>query len=101
MTDEEADPPKPFLVRARKREGRCYELAFKGILQAGAERFLLVHGTGLGREGQRIGHAWLLDRWLDAAEYAELVEAVESRRYTAREAAHAALAEDHSGPWAD
>jgi hypothetical protein len=59
---------KPFHVmpRARTRYKRCYEPAGMGIIEPGAEEFLLVHSTlrlGDPRSGPPLDtpHAWLLD----------------------------------------
>ena len=49
------------LVRARRREGRCYELAWRAQYSEAAAGFLLVHGKCNAENGSRIGHAWLLD----------------------------------------
>ncbi len=55
--------PSPRL-RVRRRQGRCYELAFKGLLAA--PEWTLVHGTVSNRSAaadqsnaERIEHAWL------------------------------------------
>jgi hypothetical protein len=46
--------------RARKREGRCYELAANELLELPSNTpWRLVHGCVNGPGGSRIGHAWL------------------------------------------
>ena len=112
------------LVRARRREGRCYELAWKALHSEAASGFLLVHGKCNDRNGSRIGHAWLLDpdrrvvydpvldRRFSVAAYRRDYDAVPERQYTRQQAAEAAiraskpsrravLALMHFGPWHD
>ena len=104
---------KPFptcrLSRIRKRTGRCYELALKGVLQA--PEWILVHGEVRGPEGQRIGHAWLegpssdtvYDAVCDAVcsreAYLTHFAGVELARYTCKEASANVVQQSHYGPW--
>jgi|SRR5829696_5245350 len=113
------------LVRARRRKGRCYELALKALNSKEASGFLLVHGQCRGPNDSRVGHAWLfdpendlvydpvLDRWFSEAGYRDFVAAVPERMYTLEQALKAALAASpstrsaarppmvHVGPWHD
>jgi hypothetical protein len=53
------------LARFRKRQGRCYELAFLVMLrESAAEQFTLVHGhvKPVPDINQSIDHAWMEDR---------------------------------------
>jgi hypothetical protein len=97
-------------LRPRTREGRCYELAWKYLIQD--ERFanwILVHGQGRGPDGQRIGHAWLefegqsydatLDQFFDTTVYQMKFATGIGRKFTAREAAIIASQAGHFGPW--
>lgn len=105
------------LVRARRRQGRCYELAWKALNSEAAAGFLLVHGKCNDRNGSRIGHAWLLDpksprlydpvldRWFTEGAYRDRFGAVAERQYTLEQAANAAIRANqprmHYGPWHD
>jgi hypothetical protein len=98
---------KEFHVRARNRKHRCYELALKGILQEGAEGFLLIHGRKLLDDRIPISHAWLFDpttkriydavedRWYPETEYPGVADCT----YTMAEAAKLAVENNNSGPW--
>lgn len=104
-------PPTPPRVRARKREGRCYELAFSTLLNDDAEGWALVHGEVRGPpEGPPIvGHAWLArDGWVFDVVRKELLSAdIYMRRSLARvlaiyektDACRRMIAEGHYGPW--
>jgi hypothetical protein len=92
------------LKRIRNRAKRCYELAFKVMLEEpGAEKFTLVHGR---RYRLGIPHAWIEtgdgriydvvdDHYYRPDEYPCSIE----RRYTQAEARLAMLESWHSGPW--
>jgi hypothetical protein len=90
-------------VRARVRQGRCYELAGKG--QQRDPSWTLVHGTWYGG----LGHAWLerdgivygvvLDREMPTVEYTNLVSSTGHFRYTVIEAAQHMSSLGHYGPW--
>jgi hypothetical protein len=100
--------PFPSLQRHRRRGGRCYELAFSGILNDGT--WSLVHGQVSGPNGVPMGHAWLerdgqvydpvLNRQLPLLEYRDRYGAVCEAQYSQREAAERMLEARHSGPWA-
>lgn len=106
------------LKRIRTRHKRCYELAFKIMLEEpGAERFTLVHGrTSLTHdpndEWPHREHAWIeledgkiydvvLDRYFsNIAEYAADHGRVEiDDRYTQKQAMRLMLKSKHVGPW--
>ena len=99
---------------ARKREKRCYELAFcamdGGEPPDGA---LLIHGH-VRRPGPRqysYLHAWILlpnegqvydpvfDRWFAADEYAQIYNASEHHRYTPKQISCFVVQTGHFGPW--
>lgn len=92
----------------RKRTGRCYELAWRTVLES--DGLTLVHGQCNGPEGQVIDHAWIecsdgsvLDEVLNASfagdEYARKYGAIVIRRYSKEEAAKKSLETGHYGPW--
>jgi hypothetical protein len=97
------------LARVRKRNGRCYELAFRVMLdEPGADGFTLIHG----RVGPAmIGHAWIdlndgrvydpvRDSYVQGEGYAAFMGgAVVEQRYTKHEAMQASLDARHYGPW--
>ncbi len=99
--------PKQVLSRIRKRQGRCYELAAKAILDSGDE-WVLIHGEANG-PGGRSDHAWLqsgdmvydpvADREIPLAVYLTKYGGNEHRRYTKMQAAK--MVSDCSvwGPW--
>jgi hypothetical protein len=104
-------PAMKCLKRIRKRLGRCYELAFKVMLdEPGAETFALVHGY-VHMHGHALGHAWIetgdgrvydtgLDRYMPRDEYAAERGAVIERRYTRMKAVQlAADTGNYGGPW--
>jgi hypothetical protein len=96
-------------INARKRIGRCYELAGRGLLQAGAlSRWNLVHGTVTETEGL-LGHAWLelgglvydpvMDFLFTKKDYYGARKAKVVRRYTMRQAAVLMVRHKTAGPW--
>jgi hypothetical protein len=102
------------LKRIRKRNGRCYELALKAMLdEPGGERFTLVHGRvrqDPTLSGAIIGHAWIetgdgmvycpsFNRYMPLDEYMAARSAKIERRYTMAEAMTAMGVTGHSGPW--
>ena len=99
--------PTCRIPRLRKREGRCYELALRGCLQA--PEWELIHGECNGHNGTRIGHAWLefdgeaycpvLDECLPIPVFVSRLGATEHVRYTADEALFMKLRHWHMGPW--
>lgn len=99
--------PTCRIPRLRNREGRCYELGLRGCLQA--PEWELVHGECNGRNGTRIGHAWLefdgeaycpvLDECLPIAVFKLRLGAVLHARYTADEALFMKMRHRHMGPW--
>jgi hypothetical protein len=91
----------------RKRQGRCYELAYNYLMESDdAAQWTLVHGE-VGNPA--FGHAWLErhDTVYDAvsdmvfvkSEFATRFRATVSATYSKLEAARCALASKHSGPW--
>ncbi|HTU54978.1 MAG TPA: hypothetical protein VMF62_13505 [Acetobacteraceae bacterium] len=97
------------VCRARKRAGRCYELALRALLDLSPEtRWRLVHGAGAEPEAIA-GHAWLTDGrhvydpvedWRGpVAEYARRAAAATIREYSRAEAAKWAVRTRHPGPW--
>jgi len=99
--------PRPVSAyRPRKRQGRCYELAFK--LLTDDPTWTLVHGVA-NSGGADIGHAWLerdgwvfdpvLNRSLAWIDYATDRRAVRLASFTAQDAARRAVASGHYGPW--
>ena len=98
-------------LRPRKREGRCYELAWRFLFED--DRFAdwkLVHGEARGRDDCPVGHAWLdhagadvvydpvLGKFFPRGLYQHKFGAVALRAFTQGEAL-AALAHGHYGPW--
>jgi hypothetical protein len=94
---------------ARKREGRCYQLAAMALIylpQSTAWR--LVHGEVNGEHGTRIGHAWhkldgtvwdpVSNARFDAEIYRVRYQAVELATYSQPEAAKI-VSISHFGPW--
>ena len=99
--------PTCRIPRLRKREGRCYELALRGCLQA--PEWELVHGECNGHNGTRIGHAWLeldgeaycpvLDLCIPIPIFEKRLQAIAHVRYTADEVLFMKLRHRHMGPW--
>ena len=99
--------PTCRIPRLRKREGRCYELAIRGCLQA--PEWKLVHGECHGHNGIRIGTAWLefdnvaycpvLDVCLPVVVFERRLGAVVHARYTADEVLFLQVRFGHAGPW--
>ena len=99
--------PTCRIPRLRKREGRCYELALRGCLQA--PEWALVHGECNGHGGTRIGHAWLefdgvaycpvLDLCMPTSMFEKRLQAIAHVRYTADEVLFMKLRHRHMGPW--
>ncbi len=101
------------LRRVRRRHGRCYELAFRAVIEAPETQDLkLVHGSAVlnPAAGERINHAWVLlpgsrvydpvlDQCFTERGFAERHKAVVSRVYTRMEAAQTLLENNHYGPW--
>lgn len=94
------------LPRVKDRRGRCYELAYKGVMRAPS--WTLVHGC-FECDGARLGHAWLLrdgeifcptfDRVFDESEYYAKHHTVPLVTYTVMEAVRFAVIHKHYGPW--
>jgi hypothetical protein len=93
----------------RKREHRCFELAWMTILDATDSDWRLVHGTVDGGTGQRFPYAWLRkgttvydpvrnEIW-DAYTYVVKADGREVAVYTLQEAGKAGWAYKHCGPW--
>jgi hypothetical protein len=106
------------LRRIRNRAKRCYELAFKVMLDepAGA-RLRLVHGWCAVPTDDKYfepaivyGHAWILlpsgrvydvikDEYFSAHDYAVKHHAIIGRVYTRKQTARLGSRHRHSGPW--
>lgn len=99
---------------ARKRQGRCYELAGRGIIECAPESgWTLVHGTARFLRGSNLrgGHAWcentitgriydaVLDQLYLRSTYYRQFGARLIRRFTVLEAATMLGKENHWGPW--
>ncbi len=106
----DANTPTCRIKRVRKRDGRCYELAMRGCLQA--PEWELVHGECNGHLGARkIGHAWLefdgeaycpvLDQTMPIGDFLRILGAQASARYSSEEAICLMLRSGHYGPWND
>jgi len=103
--------PACRIPRLRKRAGRCYELALRGVLRGAreGEEWTLVHGTCRGIAGSTVGHTWLerggvvydpvRDQQFTAEEYATTYGAASVVRYSSREAATAGGMAGNYGPW--
>lgn len=100
------------MARARKRDGRCYELALKHMLhEPDAERWTLVHGrVWRGIPGELIDHAWIetddgqvydpvKNAYMPRRQYHSMRRAVDVRRYTKQEAMALCAEAKHFGPW--
>ena len=98
-------------VPARKRKGRCYELALRGALLDGASNWRVVHGEVLMADGEtRMGHAWLqaeervydpvLDRCFSWSAYSARYKAVAFGSWAPQEMAAQVDIEGNYGPWA-
>jgi hypothetical protein len=98
----------------RKREGRCYELALRVMLNPEAETWTLVHGSVVSLSydpPSRIGHAWIelpdgriYDPASDRYEAAEKwqAHAIIDQRYSRVEACRIfTVTGCHCGPWTD
>jgi hypothetical protein len=104
-------PAMKTLRRVRNRQGRCYELAFKIMLnEPGAERFTLIHGRLTRVWDGAYRHAWIetgnggvydpvLDKTMPMDEYVRLVGPVVERRYTRVEMCCEVGTAKHTGPW--
>lgn len=102
----QAQFPDCRVPRIRNRRGRCYELAFKGVIQA--PQWQLVHGY-FDCQRVRLGHAWLLhqgkifcptlDRVFDEAAYYAEHQTVPLVTYTVHQAAKLVIEHKHYGPW--
>jgi hypothetical protein len=100
-------------VRIRVRElraGRCFELAYRGLIAAG-EGIVLVHGT-VDRLSENLVHSWLLDPtdgaiydpvldefFASEDEFIKRFDATVEVRYSREDAIKAAVANQHCGPW--
>ncbi len=100
---------------ARKRAGRCYELAWKSFRKMDDPGdWCLVHGeiNALPEDDRyRIGHAWLesesevfdavLDELIPRPDYYRSHQPAKLQRFALVEAAKTLLQHDHYGPWTD
>ena len=107
-------PPFKTMRRIRKRQGRCYELAGRVMLnEDGSETFTLVHGeVSSGFAWRRIGHAWIelpdgsvydpvLNEFMTKAGFDSRAKPSKCQRYTCMQAARLIGHAGHSGPWTD
>jgi hypothetical protein len=104
-------PTKPK-CRARKRKGRCFELAGRAQLDEANSEWTLVHGWVNAAPGGSLktGHAWLehrdgfvfcavSDEMMPTADYYARYGARAVVRYDLVEASHSMLDHKHWGPW--
>lgn len=100
--------PACRIPRLRRRDGRCFELAFRGCLRA--QEWTLVHGECNGPPGVgSIIHAWLEfdghaycptnDLLLPVEEYERVFGAVARYRYSFQEASRKLAEYRRYGPW--
>ena len=103
------------LKRIRKRAGRCYELAYRGLKQSDNLRFALVHGEVNGPPdlAPRTGHAWLesnidpivydavKDKTIPIDDYYRLANPTNITKYTIIEAGYMIEETNHYGPWSE
>lgn len=105
------------MKRIRKRNGRCYELAYCGLMQANDKgatgKFVLVHGEVNGPPdlAPRTGHAWLeyigapfvydavKDKTIPMIDYYRTMKPTNITKYALIEAAQMAVKTSHYGPW--
>lgn len=106
MTYQTQEKPK---TRARKRQGRCYELAHKTLMKMdNPGSWRLIHGVVEYNKGHVIDHAWLsdgnevfdavLNRFFPINEYCDGRVEVHAS-YSQKEAAVACLEHDSYGRW--
>lgn len=113
MTDDEGETPPipPRIPRLRKRSGRCYELALRGLQLDNDQPWLLVHGeVDMGPSGPRMGHAWLrlgewvydpvLDDMFTVNCYSDWLNAVVFVELLPEDAAECVIKYKNWGPWA-
>jgi hypothetical protein len=103
------EPPIKPTSRARKRHGRCYELAYRAMLDNAS--WTLVHGRVNGPPDGRtpMGHAWLerdgwvydvvQDQLLTVERYRSAYDAEPLASWSQVHAAQLMLAANHYGPW--
>ena len=93
-----------------RRECRCYELAWKHILDVDEfADWLLIHGEVTGPDGSRIGHAWLenydrvfdpvLSEFFSTALYRIRFGPTYLQEYDRKQAVAMVLRTNHAGPW--
>jgi hypothetical protein len=104
------------LSRIRKRNGRCYELALKAMLdEPGADRFMLAHGRvsmipNSTRHDCFMDHAWIilddgriydpvLNAYMQRSQFESRYRAELKRSYSKLEAASLCRENKHCGPW--
>jgi hypothetical protein len=102
---------KPKPIRFRHRKGRCYEIAYRTLVNGDMPgTWHLMHGTGLNPHGgERIGHAWLenethafdpvLNATQEKAGYHVLYHVVVVARFDLLQACENVIAHKHYGPW--
>ena len=100
--------------RIRKRQGRCYELAARVMLnEDGSETFTLVHGVvSSGFAWRRVGHAWIelpdgkvyepvLNEYMTKAGFDSRAKPSECQRYAYMQAMKLLGHTGTFGPWTD
>ena len=102
------------LRRVRKRQGRCFELAFKIMFEEpGAERFTLIHGGVCFQHPpseNMVAHAWVelgdgrifdpvLNEYMSRSAYTATRHAVIERQYNRLQAIELMSKTGHTGPW--
>lgn len=97
-------------ITARKRIGRCYELAGIGLLRHKPRQWTLVHGTVKAGQ-QTLGHAWfergelvydpVKDFVFIRPHFYRTLRAKAVKRYSVRSAAKHMLVKKSFGPWWD
>jgi hypothetical protein len=107
LLGSEVTQSRRFRVKARHRARRCFELCNKGMMQPGAERFLLVHGLLYGATS----HAVLLDpdsgqiydavadEWCDVHSYLNDKKFIATNMFTRLQVVHVASQTGYHGPW--
>jgi hypothetical protein len=111
MRPFEVEPPLPYQLRRKSSitfPRKCYERAFKYILDHAGTDARLIHGS------YRVGadHAWVaipggivfdgaLNCFYAAESYLQHLECVPEKEYSAQEAMRAGMQHRNYGPWHD
>src|SRR5262245_299665 len=114
IANNETDQKMQSLRRVRKRQGRCFELAFKIMFEEpGAERFTLIHGGVCFQHPaseNMVAHAWVelgdgrifdpvLNEYMSRSAYTAKMHAVIERQYNRLQAIKLMAETRHTGPW--